>query len=571
MDEKEIIETDIWTLYNKSVMYARKNNYFTDVDRCNNFYNGDQWEGLLIEGIEPVQLNFIQPIVNYKVNRITKNLRAINYSADNVEGTEFRATAKKVCDLFNQRAARVWERDQLDHKIKKLIRQSAINGESVLYITYNEEQKDPENEVLNKLDIYYENENEPDIQRQAYILAKQRMSVYEAKKLAREYEVEENKLDYIIGDEDTLEEAGESAKDEVSNMVTVVTKFYKKDDTIHFSKGTRYCTICEDKDMGITLYPFAHMLWSEKEGSARGEGEIRTLIPNQIEVNKTIMRRLLTAKNTAYPQKVYNKDKVSNPEAINTVGGVIEAEGMDVDDVRKIFSTTSPAQMSPDVRELQQELISTTRELANASDTATGQVNPEAASGRAILAVQQASEQPLDDQNVALNTMLEDVARIWMDMWRVNNSDGLQMENLQTNPMTGEDEVVVENIPSSVLEELKTTVKIDITPKGSYDKYAQEVSLENLAKTEQFMNTAWLEDYVSLLDNDAVMPKIKLEDLIKRRKAAQERIRQIQQQGSIMQQQVAQMMQTGEIMPKEMQQYMGNNQQPMEEGANVEY
>ena len=227
--------------------------------------------------------------------------------------------------------------------------------------------------------------------------------------------------------------------------------------------------------------------------------------------------------------------------------------------------------MSPDVRELQQELISTTRELANASDTATGQVNPEAASGRAILAVQQASEQPLDDQNVALNTMLEDVARIWMDMWRVNNADGLQMEDLQTNPMTGEDEVVVENIPSSVLEELKTTVKIDITPKGSYDKYAQEVSLENLAKTEQFMNTAWLEDYVSLLDNDAVMPKIKLEDLIKRRKAAQERIRQIQQQGSIMQQQVAQMMQTGEIMPKEMQQYMGNNQQPMEEGANVEY
>ena len=323
--------------------------------------------------------------------------------------------------------------------------------------------------------------------------------------------------------------------------------------------------------MGITLYPFAHMLWSEKEGSARGEGEVRTIIPAQIEVNKTSMRRLLTAKNIAYPQKVYNKDKVSNPEAINTVGGVIEVEGMDVDDVRKIFSTTSPAQMSPDVRELQQELISTTRELANASDTATGQVNPEAASGRARLAVQQASEQPLDDQNVALNTMLEDVARIWMDMWRVNNADGLQMEDLQTNPMTGEDEIVVENIPSSVLEELKTTVKIDITPKGSYDKYAQEVSLENLAKTEQFMNTAWLEDYVSLLDNDAVMPKIKLEDLIKRRKASQERIRQIQQQGSIMQQQVAQMMQTGEIMPKEMQQYMVNNQQPIEEGANVEY
>ena len=228
MDEKEIIETDIWTLYDKSLMYARKHEYFTDVDRCNNFYNGDQWEGLLIEGIEPVQLNFIQPIVNYKVNKITKNLRAINYGADNVEGTEFRSEAKKVCDLFNQRAARVWERDQLDHKMKKIIRQSAINGESIMYVTYDEENNDPKNEVLNKLDIYYENENESDIQRQAYILAKQRMSVYEAKELARFYKVKDKELEHIIGDEDTLEEAGESAKDEVSNMVTVVTKFYKK-------------------------------------------------------------------------------------------------------------------------------------------------------------------------------------------------------------------------------------------------------------------------------------------------------------------------------------------------------
>ena len=108
MDEKEIRETDIWTLYNKNVDYCRKMGYFTDVDRCNNFYNGDQWEGIILDGISPVSLNFIQPIVDYKVNKVTKSLRAINYSADNLEGTEFRAKAKKVCDLFNQRAARVW-------------------------------------------------------------------------------------------------------------------------------------------------------------------------------------------------------------------------------------------------------------------------------------------------------------------------------------------------------------------------------------------------------------------------------------------------------------------------------
>lgn len=563
MDEKEIRETNIWTLYDKSVMFARKHGYFTDVDRCNNFYNGDQWEGLLVEGIEPVQYNFIKPIVNYKVNKITKNLRAINYSADNVEGTEFRTVAKKVCELFNQRAARVWEKDQMDSKSKKIIRQAAINGEAILYTTYDEDDKNPKNEILNKLDVFYGNENESDIQRQPYILAKQRMTVIEAQELAKYYELSDKDIELIKGDNDNVDEAGEDAKDELDNMVTVVTKFYRKNGTVHFSKSTKYVDICKEKDMGTILYPFSHMLWSDREGSARGEGEVRTLIPNQIETNKTAMRRLLTAKNTAYPQKIYNKDKISNPEAINTVGGLIEAEGMEVDDVRKVFATTTPAQMSPDVERLQNELISNTRELASASETATGQVNPEDASGRAILAVQQASEQPLDDQNVAFNTMLEDVARIWLDMWKINNSDGLEMEELTTNPMNGEEQVIIKKIPSSVLEELKTTVRIDITPKGSYDKYAQEVSLENLAKTEQFMNTAWLEDYVSLLDNDAVMPKLKIEELIKKRKAAQKRIREVQQQGAVLQQQIDQMMNTGQILPKEMQQYV-NNEQPME-------
>lgn len=569
MDEKEIKETKVWTLYQKATDFARKKGFYSEIDKCNNFYNGDQWEGLMIEGIEPVQYNFIKPIVNYKVNRVTKNLRAINYSAENVEGTAFRTKAKKVCDLFNQRAARVWEKDQMDNKIKKLARQAAINGEAVLYISYDEENNDPLNEILNKVDIYFANENDPDIQNQSYIIAKKRMSIEEARNIAKDkYDVSDKKLDQIIGDDDTLEEAGNDAKEEVNNMVTVVTKFFKEEGTVKYEVATKYVEFTKSpEDSGMKKYPFCHFLWSDKEGSARGEGEVKQLIPNQIETNKTAMRRLLTAKNTAYPQKIYNKDKIVNPEAINIVGGVIEAKGMDVDDVRKTFSVTQPAQMSPDVEKLQQELISTTRELASASDTATGQVNPEDASGRAILAVQQASEQPLDEQNVALNTFIEDVARIWLDIWKTYNDKGMKMEDVTTDPITGDESIEVVDVPKSILDKLRTTVKIDITPKGAFDKYAQEISLENLAKSEYFMNTNWLEDYADLLDNDSVMPKLKLEDLIKKRKEEQKKIQAVQQQANILRTRVQQLMQSGEIMPKEMAQYMGqpSPQQMMEQ------
>lgn len=550
MDEKEIRETDIWTMYNKHIDFLRKRGYFTDVDRCNNFYNGDQWEGLIIDGVSPITFNFIRPIVNYKVNKITKSLRAINYGADNVESTDFRAKAKKVCDLFNQRAARVWEKDQMDTKCKKLVRQAAINSEAIMYTSYDEEDKNPTNEILNKLDVMYGNEQESDIQLQPYILAKKRMSVLQAQELAEKYEVSDTKIKYIKGDDDNTDEAGTDAKDEVDNMVTIITKFYRKDGTIHYDMSSKYVEICKEQDMGTTLYPFSHMLWIDKQGNARGEGEVRTLIPNQIETNKNALRRLIATKNTAYPQKIFLKDKITNPEAVNQIGGTIEVEGMEVDDVRKIFSSTQPAQMSPDAEKLQMELISTTRELASASETATGQINPEDASGRAILAVQQAQEQPLDDQNQNLNTMLEDLARIWMDMWKVHNKDkGMQLENIEKNMQTGEEKVSVEKVASSVLDKLRTSVKIDITPKGAYDKYAQERSLENLSQTQQFMDTNWLEDYVSLLDNDAVMPKLKLEDLIKKRKKAEQQIRAIQAAGQIMQNRIQQMMSSGQIVP----------------------
>lgn len=570
MDEKEIKETEVWELYNKNVMYARKMGFFDDIDRNNNFYNGNQWNGLLVEGIEPVQYNFIKPIVNYKTGIITSNLRAINYNADNTEGTEFRLAAKKVCDLLTQRAARVWENTKMDNKIRKIVKQAAIDSESIMYVYYDEEEKNPVCEVLNKVDVFYGNENEPDIQNQPYILVKQRMSIKEAQELARKEGVSEDKIQYIVGDDDTFDEAGESAKEEVDNMITVITKYYVSKGTIWCSKATKYVDITKDEDMGTTLYPLAHTIWEYKQGSARGESEVKALIPNQIETNKTAMRRLLTAKNISYPQKIYNVDAIDNPDAINTVGGVIEAKGATVDDVRKVFAITQPAQMGADVEKLQVELISTTRELANASDTATGQVNPEDASGRAILAVQQASQQPLNEQNSNVNDMIEDIARIWLDMWKTHN-EGMELENIQTDPMTGEETVQIEKVPASVLEKLRATIKIDITPKSAYDKYAQEISLENLAQNQNFMNTAWLEDFVSLLSSDSTMPKLPLEELIKKRKEAQKRIAEIQQQGSMIQQQIGQLMNTGEIMPKEMAQYIQpGEQQPVQEQP-IEY
>lgn len=538
MKRDEFPKTSIWILYEKGRNFNRMRNMYSDTDRNYRMYNGNQWHGLIIKGIEPIQLNIIKPIVKYKVGTINNNQYIPVFSADNFDNTYFKDVAIKTCELLNKLAAKVWEKDNMDYKTRAISKHSAINDECPIYVTYDNENNLPIHEILSKNDIYYGNENDSDIQNQPYILIKQRKPVSNLIKMAEAEGVSPDKLKFIVGDNDTFEEAGDSAKNELEDMCTLITKLYKKKDgKVYFSQATKGCTIKEEKETGLSYYPVAHMLWEEKEGSARGEGEVRFLTSNQLEINKTIMRRLISAKNTAFPQKIVNKDKVVNLNSIKTSGSTIEVSGMEVDDVKKVFGIINPAQMSTDVEKVMNELISTTRELAGAGDIATGDINPEAASGKAILAIQQASQMPTTEQTLALKTTLEDLARIWLDMWKTYATDGLVIDYEEKDIITGEITTKPVKVQYTVLQELQATIKVDITPKSPFDKFAQELSLENMLKAGYFnpQKLNELEVYTELLDDDSSMPKSKLVEAIKKIKETQQRINEIREEAQKLQ------------------------------------
>ena len=542
MDLQEIKETPIWELYEKGRNYHRRTGIYVDTDRNYRMYNGNQWEHAKLGDVEPVQKNFIKPIVKYKVSVIHDNLYAICYSSQNYENPQFQKEAQRYCDLLNGYARRLWEKDKMDFKGRRVTKDAAINDEGIIYVNFDRENMTPVHEIVKKNDIYYGNENDDDIQAQPYILIRKRMPVLNAIELALNEGMSESKIPFIIGDTDNFEESGEAAKIELDNMVTVVYKMYKQNGTVHFSIATRWVDIAEDVDTGLSLYPIAHFVWEEKEGSARGEGEVRYLIPNQIEVNRTEVRRVLTVKYQAYPQKVVDVSKISNPQALNTVGGTIRTNGQPVDDVHKIVGTIPPAQMSPDVKQLQEDLIQVTRELAGAGDTATGQVNPESASGRAILAVQQASQAPMTEQKESYKNFIEDLARIDLEYLVVYSEDGVNMEETVTDPMTGEEYVQMVNVPQTVLQQLQATVKIDITPKGVYDRFAMEQTMENFLLNGFFnpQRVAEFEAYVKALPDDSVAPKQDLLEGIENIKKQQMKIAQIDAQAQIMQQRAQQ-------------------------------
>ena len=527
MNLEELEKTDLWNLYERHMDFMRKRNIYSDSDLNYRMYNGDQWYGLNIKGIEKIQHNFIKQIVKQKVSNITSNLFAVNYSPENIENTEFMEMAQKCCDLLNKRASKVWDKDFMDKKIKKWAKQSAINDEAIAYVTYDDEEDNPINEIISKNDIMYGNENEEEIQLQPYIIVRQRKSVIELQHMAEKQKIDPKIVATIQPDNDTQTIAGDSGKDEVEDKCWLITKFYRKNGTIKFTQATKYCEIKKDRDMGTYLYPFAHFNWEEQEGNARGIGEVRQLIPNQLETNKTAMRRALTTKNISYPQKVVNEDSIVNIQDVNKVGSTIRFRDKGNLRASDVFMNTTPGQMGVDSEKLQNELITLSKDLANAGDATTGNINPESASGRAILAVQQAQNQPLTEQLIGLKSFIEDIARIWFEMWQVNATEGLIIEN-ETVDSTGNKSVEMIEVPPYVLDALSTSVKVDITPKGAFDKYAQELSLENLFTNGKIS----FEEYVDSLDADSVMPKVKLENIVKKRREAQEQISQMQLQAN---------------------------------------
>ena len=251
---------------------------------------------------------------------------------------------------------------------------------------------------------------------------------------------------------------------------------------------------------------------------------------------------LLSVKQNAYPTKVVAIEKIQNPSSINKVGATVKVNGSNVEDVRKIFTTIAPAQMSSDVAKTISDLISITRELKNSSDIATGGVNPTEASGKAILAVQQASQQPMTKQLTGLKMFIEDLARIWLDMWVTYSQDGMKLEEDKIDPETGEEYTELVDIPSSVLENLKGTVKVDITPKSSFDKYARELTLENFLKAGYFnpQKLGELKVYAKILPDDAIAPKQDILKAIEIEEEEQRKIAQINAQAQIMQQRASQ-------------------------------
>ncbi len=539
MNEEELdnVLTEEWKLYEKGKNYNTMMRLYQDTEDNYNFYHGNQWNGARLGSIQPITQNVIKPIVKFKVGVLNSHSYQIVFTPNAYEIYSEEQKIEDTCKVLNRYSNKMWEIEQVNTKVREVLKDACINSEGIVHVY--EENEQIKTEVIDKTNIYYGNENDSDIQSQPYILISYRRTVDSVKEEARRNGISEEEISKITSDSDYEEQSGRDKRiEEISPMCLVLLKYYKKDGTIWIKKSTKNAVVKEEADTQLKLYPVAHMVWEDVKGYARGEGEVKYIRPNQIEINKNATRRAIAVQMSAFPKLVVNMKYITNPNSLDKVGATIKLEDMAAEDVNKVVSYLKPAAMSNDALNLQQELMNNTRELAGAGDNLNGNVDPTQASGKAILAVQQAGREPLNDQIEKFKTFIEDLARIWFDMLQTYSTHGIVVTREEEDVKTGEVVEVPATMSHEELQNMKLNIKIEITRHSAYDEYALEQSLENLM-LQQFIT---FEEYVEALPENSVMPKHKLQNTLKKRQERQAKIDQMQIQAQKMQSALEQQM-----------------------------
>lgn len=514
------MENKTWAKFEKCKEYMDKKGLVTKTDKNWNFYIGNQWVGLSPNRIDSQNslpsMNIIKPIVKYKALTVCQHAMTAAYS--DVEGRpEYQPIYNKLNSMFVQS----WEKGQMNTCGRKVVKHGAVQGDSYAYwggTTLEAPQ------VLDNTSVFLGNENITDIQEQQDIFIVERLEVEQVRKIAKANHVSKDKIEQIAPDAETKDVI--LNKDEVDDKVTCVMHLCRDEDgVVCVEKVTRSCvieprrrlesTVNGQPRQGMTRYPIVNFIWEDKPNDARGVSECEMLIPNQVEINKTLARRAITVQLMAYPRIAYDTNAIENPEDLEKVGAPIGVNGGGAQSINQAIAYLSAANISGDADKLFSDLVVQTRELAGAGDVAMGNVNPERSSGSAIIAIRDQAQVPLNEQVAAYQEFVEHVALLWFDMWLVYDADDL-MDGIE--------------LSWEEIAEMKPSVRIDISQDNQWTKLAEQQAIDSLLQQQQIT----MEEYAELIPAGGSIPKGKLLEIVNRRRAMQEQMpEQIQEEPQI--------------------------------------
>lgn len=473
--------------YDKGVMFNTQIGLYDTVTENENFFIGKQWEGVEANGLPTPVFNFLKRVTLFQIATISSDNLSMQATPLNSTSRYGLADLEQVTDVINKQFAEIFERNKIVTKVREFMRNAAVDGDGATYSWFDPDMETGQEakggivtEIIENTRIIFGNPNERNVQEQPYIIIPMRKQVEYVKNLAEKNGVKKDDIDSIRADSEAYGNKMDALTDDRVSMYIYLYRDFETG-TIHSYKCTQNVELEEDKDTELKHYPITWMNWDYIQDSYHGQALISQLLPNQKFVNKAFAMAMISLMTTAYPKIVYDKTRI--PKWDSRVGAAIGVNGGDMNSIAKIID---PAQISPQISQFIDLAVNYTQNFMGASDAALGDTRPDNTS--AIIALQRASNAPLELVKLNMYESIEDLGRIYLDMMRVYYGTRyvqvkfLSKQEMNNQPlgMSIQDTNFNKPFDFSILNEIPMSLKLDVGASSYWSEITTVQTLDNL-------------------------------------------------------------------------------------------
>lgn len=497
---------DIRKEFSTGQQYKEAIGLYENYARNEDFYVGNQWRGVDAEDMDKPVINFLKRVVSMRIAKVGSEDWTVRFQAFNSD-----EETENVSVMLSDQVDQVIERVGLKAMARIAQRNECVDGDACVYFDFDPDAESGMNvpgmvtaELLENINVYFGNRYSRDVQSQPYIILQKRMFLDDVRDEARENGMSESDVLSIKSDSDDHQ----MEQDSPSDLVTVLIKLWKEDGTVHCMKVVNDMVLRKEWDTGYKLYPIAWTSWEIVKSSYHGQAMLTGLLPNQIAMNKAWAGTIYQILKSGFAQPVVDRTRI--PDWDGSLGQMIEAKGP-VTNVRDAVMYLEPAAVPVSVINAMDSLMSVTRDCMGASDATMGNVRPDNAS--AIIALQQADEQPLELAKQSYHDFVEKMCRIIADIIRARyGKRQVMMRQTSVNKM-GQDtsDPMLTEFDFSTLDELQMTMRVDVGASSLYSEQLQVQTLSNLLTSGILDDPAKLAVFLQAMPEKYIPAKSKLQ------------------------------------------------------------
>lgn len=503
---------EYWERYEKGIQYNSSfkpnKDYYEAIKVWNDFYNGDQWNGVGGSSELPkLVFNYTKRIIDFKIASVTSS--DISVSVEPLRNTPVTPNEEiDNTDFVNNEIKNIFEKWNFRTLKKRALRKAGISGDMCAHILFNPDAKpfrgfspdtkgEIEIELIDATNVYFGNANIKNVSKQPYIIIVGRDTVQNLQEEARQFNNKKQENE-IKSDNDTEYQLTEFADTEVEPVniekdndgkAKYIYYYYKKkvgeDFHLFVTKCTKDAIIYEDMDTGFSDYTIAFSNWYEQENTYHGRGEVEGICPNQIAINKMFAMIVYHQMMTAFPTAVYDKNLIKNWN--NQIGSAfgIEGNGLNGRSIKDVAGYLNPANMSEYIIKVIDLAIQYTKDCMGVSDASLGNVDPKNTS--AILAVQKSTAVPLENVKDNLYDFVEQIVRIMIDVMGTKYGQ-------RPVVMTDEDgNRTIQLYDFNKLKGMDLHIGIDVGESSYYSEIAMLQTMDNLLEGQYIEFIDYLE------------------------------------------------------------------------------